>query len=231
MDTGEGKATNKVMTTSDQADMMPTTLREIHDGLSTEFNWICAKFKVYKQLFEPDTDTTKLLNAKVRDLSVIIENSLADDILVSVCRITDGLKSVGHECLVLEQLAENIDGCSPDETILKEHVRKESIDIRDYCEDFRQWRNNRIAHANLAISLNRPVAPLPTVHIKKIEEALRRISHLMNSVEGHFNSMEIRYEDIILRGDGRDLVFFLRKADEYEERERKELYELYSKKE
>jgi hypothetical protein len=49
-----------------------------------------------------------------------------------------------------------------------------------------------------------------------IDDALRMIQILMNSIQGEFDHSETAYEHIIQKGDGKDIIFYLEQAKEYQ---------------
>jgi hypothetical protein len=49
-----------------------------------------------------------------------------------------------------------------------------------------------------------------------IDEALRMIQTLMNAIQGEFDHTETAYEYIIQKGDGEDIIFYLKQAQEYQ---------------
>jgi hypothetical protein len=80
-------------------------------------------------------------------------------------------------------------------------------EVENHCKSFRDWRNRRGAHRDLDTALNRHARPLPPASRQMIEDALQRISDLMNALLGYFaNGAQKYFYGLDPLGNGDDLI-------------------------
>ncbi len=195
--------------------LIPEEINEVYEELKTEITWLHARWIIYRQLFAESDKRVDLLNECASVFFYIIQDVLLEEVLVSLCKLTDPARSRRFENLSLKQLQSRL-GAHGDQKLA---ARTRSIldELHSKCEPFRVWRNKQLTHLDLTTAMKSSPDPLPGISRQMIEEALGLVRKYMNQIEGHYRNSEIGYEHFIMRSDGEALVAMLRYGLRYEE--------------
>jgi hypothetical protein len=120
--------------------------------------------------------------------------------------------------LCLARLIETIEPHCDAPFYLKAQTILENIKME--CGPITDTRNRRVAHNDLATSLNYKENPLPGIGRKRISHALMLIAKLMNMIQLRFEDSETAYSHGIQLGTGKNLLEYLRQAVEHDRNER-----------
>lgn len=188
---------------------MPKQLKGIFDHLWQDVVWVHYKWDLFLQLYDKREDV-ELLNRTAPAVFRVWEDVMLDEIVISICRVTDPATTGRKKNLTLDRLGGAIDGSSYSD--LKREFKKGLLDLRPVLKFARDHRNRRIAHVDLATRLNSHPEPLSDLNKRRIENALEAIATLMNLVEGYFQNSATVYKLGIPRGEGRTLIYWLKKG-------------------
>jgi hypothetical protein len=223
---------------------MPPKIKVAFEPLRYEIAWLHAKWSIYGQLFCRGEEQLDVLNSMARAFFLIVQDSLQNDLIVGLCRITDPPNTGKRKNLTLSSLAELLKPV--EEMQVKEPEREngqgdESSELRDkekelwrkfsnqleslghVCSPLREWRNRRLAHSDFPTAVGQHPDPLPESVWDTIDEVLVRVRVAMNMVEGHFLDSEFRYDLFTNLDDGEEVVRYLKEAQQRENEERGEL--------
>jgi len=192
----------------------PKSLRDIFEGLWQEVASLHANWDLYFDLY-CDLENIEILNASVPAVFQLIEENLRASMTVSFGRLTDpSCTGKTRDNLSLARLVESLpDHC--DENFCRAAEQRLAA-VKDKCTPMTTHRNRRVAHNDLATAINYHENPLPGIGQSRIIEALAMIANLMNMIELHFENGETAYSHGIQRGTGKDLVFLLEHAMEFD---------------
>jgi AbiU2 len=141
----------------------------------------------------------------------IVQDSLWEDLLLHLARLTDPPKSVGRTNLSIRNFAELLkDSPIADQiaTLVEQAVAE--------CEFCRDWRNRHLAHRDLELALGQSVQPLAPASRASVKSALMALASALNAVSIHFRSSTTVFErgpD----GDATSLLYLLRDGLRYRE--------------
>jgi hypothetical protein len=151
----------------------------------------------------------------------VCEELLADDVILTISRLTDPKRTLGKDNLTLEQLVNSVDGVKYPK--LRAEIEQLYTESKDKCRFTKDHRNKRIAHNDLNTSLQVNSLPSPTE--TNIEEALEAIRSLMNAVLRYFHNMDIatvNYLHLVTTpGDGTKMISLLREAEAFRNQRRR----------
>jgi hypothetical protein len=169
------------------------------------------KWEEYVALFGTNPGRIELLNRAAGAFFRIVQDTLWEDVVLRIARLTDAPKSMGKDNLTLQRLPALVETALQGkvETLLQECLNKGSF--------ARDWRNRRLAHSDLALVLgDKTAAPLAPASRKDVTEVLAAIVALLNSVQTHYLRSEAMYE---LRpiGNAETLLYVLRDGLQAEE--------------
>jgi hypothetical protein len=199
---------------------MPAPLGEIHHWLYLELSWLHIKWSDFKRLYATSEERIDLFNKVAPVFFNQLQRTMWEDILLHLCRITDPIKTKGHDNLTIRRMPDVIPDLALRGTVVP--LVKEAEQKTDFARD---WRNRRLAHHDLpALQGHGPAAPLATASRQHVEDALAVISKAMNHIQRHYLKNSVQYEaSIEALGGVESLVARLTKGIELEkaERERK----------
>ena len=170
---------------------MGEELGTVFHELWNEVAMLYLKWGQYVELFGTKPSRITLLNDAASLFFRIIQDSLFEDTLLHIARLTDPPKSAGKPNLTIQRL--------PSLVADKKFVAdiRELIDISlqkaDFCRD---WRNRRIAHKDLDLTLNKWVESLKPASMKKVTIALDAIAKVMDAIARHYMDTTITFEGI-----------------------------------
>jgi hypothetical protein len=182
---------------------MGKELGEFYSAFWQELAWIHQKWSEYVALFGTNPGRIDLLNSAASKFFRTILDSLWDDVLLHLARLTDSPKSMGKDNLTVRRLPQ------------LGKLKSTSIPIADLVakavaatEFARDWRNRKLAHGDLALALGRQVHPLAPASSKSVKDALQSLVAVLNALAEVYLGSTTMFES-----DGADaetLLYILR---------------------
>lgn len=161
--------------------IMGEGLGSLYDALWQEVAWLHGKWAEYVALFGTKESRVELLNQAAPFFFRIVQDSLWEDVLLHIARLTDP-PEVGGKCnLTVQCLPRTIDHPETRETVTKLIGR-----VQEHSAFCRDWRNRRLAHRDLRLVLDATAEPLQPASRKKVNEALRALTEVLNAIESHY---------------------------------------------
>jgi AbiU2 len=201
----------------EQKDAPPPSkdLMDAFELVEDDLLWLHAKWKVYRQLFGTSEERINILNNFAPDFFQIVHDSVLYDTLMTLSRLTDPDKTGGKENLSIKGLIKMLYAQAYDD--LASQVVPLSDTATKQCDPLRAWRNRLIAHKDLGTAMKFHADPLPDVSRQMVEEALVTLRTLMSHIHLVLKKSETDYADVPLRGDGNQIVYYLKEAAAYHE--------------
>ncbi len=192
---------------------------KIPEGARDIFMWLCQdvaslhdKWTIYKGLYS-DPAITDLITYIAKDTFRTIEESLRNDMTMSICRLCDPASSFGHKNVSFKALLE----LEKIQTIYR-------FDIEGFiktCDPVVQLRNKRVAHNDKNTLLNPKENLLPGISKSLIDRIVNTAGEVLNRILALYDNSEMGFESLA-PGTVDTLVFWLREAKEYSDKERRE---------
>ena len=186
-------------------------------SLWNECAWLHWKWMEYLALFGTKPERVELLNEAAGPFFRLVQDSLWDEMLLHICRLTDPPKSAGKENLTLRRLpalaAPEIRPCG--EVLVDKALCA--------CKFAREWRNRRIAHRDLALALERGATPLAPISRQAVDGALNSIVALLDAIQLHYQEATTAYRMGPAVGGAEALLDVLRDGLEADRQRRKRL--------
>jgi hypothetical protein len=160
---------------------MGRELGELYSALWQEVAWIHSKWAEYVQLFGVKESRIDLLNRAAPRFARLLQDSLWEDVLLHIARLTDPAKSMGKSNLSIRALAPHV----ADPTVRGEieELVSETVVRSDFCRD---WRNRHLAHRDLQLALARGAEPLKAGSRSSVREVLQSLSATLNALAKHY---------------------------------------------
>lgn len=160
---------------------MGQELGELYSALWQEVAWVHAKWEEHVVLFGTKESRVELLNRAAPRFARIVQDTIWEDVLLHIARLTDPPKSVGRENLTIQSLAPLVN-----DPVTRTKVT-ELVDAAKNATEFcRDWRNRHLAHRDLRLALNRGAQPLREASRLGVWTALRSIVAALNAISVHY---------------------------------------------
>ena len=201
-------------------------LKRDFEGLSNDVTVLSWKWQILRTLFGTQ-EHLELLDKTAPNFFWVCERTLEDEIISSICRLTDSPKSRGHVNLIISRLK--------DETIRQKEpdfFRRLELLIGDVdlaCVPFKEHRKKRLAHSDRETRLNLTPSVLPILAIDEYTKAVESLQKVINEFSIHFFESENSFEVVERRGV-KSLLWYLRKGLDSSNAERDALIAQFSPK-
>lgn len=169
-----------------------------------ECAWLHLKWAEYLLLFGTKSERVQLLNKAAPAFFRIVQDSLWEDVLLHLCRLTDSPQSAGKDNLTVRRLP----------SLVREERQAE---IADLVEDLqiksefaRDWRKRHIAHHDLALALGKSAKPLERATREGVDGALAALATLLDAVEIKYTDSTTAYGALSPPGNAEALLCVLR---------------------
>jgi hypothetical protein len=141
----------------------------------------------------------------------VISSSVADTIIMSICRLAVGSGYRGQLHLTLKSFTKKC--CSIPE-LKGLQLKRLQQKFETACDPFREQRNRRIGHNDLATVMRQHKQPLLNVSIPEVDSVLRIASEILKAVYSHYAKAEIAIDPPHHVGGADTFVDLLRKGYE-----------------
>jgi hypothetical protein len=130
-----------------------------------------------------------LLNDAAPEFFRIVQDTLWEDVLLHIARLTDSPQSVGQSNLSIRRLPESIHHAATKAIV--EDLIAQALATSKFCKD---WRNRHIAHRDLSLALAQRAKPLKPASREKVREALNALVAVLNAVSAHYQDSTTCFE-------------------------------------
>ena len=175
--------------------VMGRPLGALFHGLWQEVVWLSYQWREYEELFGRGKSRVDLMNQVAPAFFRMVQDTLWEQTLLHVARLTDPPKSFGRKNLSIQCLAPSMTDSSTRQEI--EALTRRALCGSEFCRD---WRNRRIAHRDLVLSLGEHAEPLASATRVKVNAALRAIGDVLNAVEQHYLQATTLFEPLYTGG-------------------------------
>lgn len=189
-------------------DKMGPSLGPVYNELSDELMWLHVQWLLHRQLYGTSAERHEVLNRTAPFFFYLIRRTLWEDILLRIARLTDPPKSPG------KGNRDNLSLCLLPGLEIDASFRTEieaSLSDALAASGFaRSWRNQRLAHRDLALALSEDVELLPAPEVPEVEVALQALSAVLNRVASLYAEPPVVYGLVQFDGGVDSLVYYLR---------------------
>jgi len=191
---------------------LPEDLEILYLNLWEEVCWLHVVWNQYCRLFRTSPEQLNLLNEMVGAFIRVCHDSLLDDVVLSLCRLTDPPSNRHQQNLSLKLIADEVRAHG--NAALTAAVGKHEAEAKARCEILRKHRDKRIAHSDLEVSLSN--AHLAGVTPEMIEKALESVRDFANAIGEYSEGMATQFQiEGAQPGEANDLVYCLKEAKAY----------------
>lgn len=179
-------------------DMGPT-FGPVYYNLYKEVVWVHAVWSEILKLFG-SKENVEILNKYGSFIFRIIEDSLVDQTILHISRLTDPSTTGRNKNISIKCLSNYVDT-----RIEKEKLEKLIHSAIKKSQFARNHRNKRLAHKDLEFTLSKS-KKLDPYDREDIETALHEIRTVMNYIENVYRNHTVIFENFITDEDSNDLI-------------------------
>jgi len=196
-------------------------LGRLYHRLYNECAWLQIKWAQYVELFGSKSERIDLLNRAAALFFRVVQDSLWEDTLMHLARLTDPEQSgPGKENLTLRRLPALV--CDE----LRDDVGSlvnEAVNATAFARD---WRNRHIAHRDLALALEEGARPLEPASRASVKEAIAAVSSVLVRTHAHYFKSDLALHLVSDEpGGAESLLYVVRDGVEADEAQRKRFEE------
>lgn len=173
----------------------------VYSALWQEVASIHKKWGQYFQLFGTNPERIAVMNQAAPSMFRTVQDTLFENVLLHLARLTDPPRSTGKTNLSLHHLA-NLLVTSP----IGSNVEALAKSALTACEFARDWRNRKLAHRDLCVALGQGVEPLAPASRAAVKSALEVLDAILNVVSDHYLGSTTMFE---LGPSGEDAISLL----------------------
>ena len=140
-------------------------LGPVYNALWNEVAWLHAKWHEYKELYGEKPPRLELLNRASGFFFRIVQDTLWENTLLHLARLTDPSRSAGRQNLTVLQLPSLVNDPG-----LREQLEALLTEAKSKAEFARDWRNRHIAHRDLDKALGKGAEPLAAAVPSRIHD-------------------------------------------------------------
>ena len=184
-------------------DKLGKELGSLYNELGNEISWLYLKWADYVELFGTNPTRIDLLNKSAPVFFRIVQDTLFEDVLLHIARLTDPPKSSGKKILTIQCLPSLVDAVI--RVSVDEHVSN-ATKKASFCRD---WRNRLIAHRDFNLAMDKTIKPLELASRAKVKDALDSISSVLNVISEFYTQALVVFDSIGGPGGALDLLYVL----------------------
>jgi hypothetical protein len=180
---------------------MGTELGELAHELSNEVTVIHWRWTQFEKLYGSGPERISILNRSAPLFFRIVQDVFFEDVLLAIARIVGSSKSAGRANLTIQRLAPLLKA-SPIHSVIACKV----IVVVNAAAFAVDWRNRRLAHRDLDLSLKRAAQPLSGASRQQVKEVLSALRELMNELQDAYGLGVTAYSQSVLTWDADALL-------------------------
>jgi hypothetical protein len=174
---------------ADAVRAMGKDLGDLYSALWQEVAWVYAKWEEYVVLFGTKESRVILLNRAAPRFARLVQDTLWEDVLLHIARLTDSPTTLGKDNLTIRRLANLVADHNAQKQVAD--TVSASLMTTAFCRD---WRNRHLAHRDLQLALKRGALPLAEASRQSVREALHSLVEILNAVSAHYLNSTSRFD-------------------------------------
>lgn len=161
--------------------LMGDELGTIYSALWQEVAWVHGKWSDFVTLFGTKESRVELLNAAAPAFCRLVQDSVWENVLLHIARLTDPPATAKKQNLTIQRLPALIDRANS-----RDVVESSVQAALTSCAFARDWRNRHIAHSDLDLKVSDTARPLEFASRQSVKLALASLSSALNAVAAEY---------------------------------------------
>lgn len=183
---------------------MGAELGALYSALWQEVAWIHSKWAQYVVLFGTKPERVELLNKAAPSFFRLVQDTLWENVILHIARLTDSPQSVGKPNLSIKRVPALVS-----DPTLKVRIETLVSNCVSSTEFSRDWRNRHLAHRDLKRATADVADPLLPASRAKVKEVLANFCDLLNALSQHYLDSTSFFDMSGTPGDAEELLYVL----------------------
>lgn len=184
---------------------MGRELGELFHAVSIELAWAHGLWRQYRTLFGDKPSRIDLLNEAAPFFFRIVQDVFFEGTLLAIARLVGSAESRNKQNLAVDRFRPHLTDLK-----LRDEIDQLIAKAKSAGEFAVDWRNRRIAHRDLGLSLGTAAKPLKAASREKIEQALSALRDVLNHIEEVYCNATTTYTHSVTLGDAETLLYVIR---------------------
>lgn len=193
----------------------PKPVHNLWSAIDSEVIWLHGRWIIYRQLFGTSPERIAILNASAGTFFNVLQQTLLNDVQLSLSKLDDKAASGKHANMTLAALVESLRTCGEGEIATRLEPFLNAFNLS--CAKIRHRRNKWIAHFDRDTMLGTKVNTRQGPSRNEIELSLDALRTFMNCVRLHYLDSQTFYQDFIMDSDGDHLITALQRSIRYKQ--------------
>lgn len=176
------------------------------DVLKNELVWLYHRWATYKQLFGRSKHRIELLNAIASGFFFVVQESLYDDVVLSICRICDppqtGRGKKAQANMTIRRLLQEVGKAGDAELMNK--LNAELADIEAALPPLLEYRHKHVGHRDFEVAVKKVSLSGPSR--EQVDTMLDLIAKLLNKICNFYGDTEWLFDALAVDGDAEQLL-------------------------
>jgi hypothetical protein len=160
----------------------------------------------------------KRMQTLLPELFAMIQEGLRAGIVMAHGRLLDPAEIGGKENISFYRLLDTLGGHC--ESAFVHGLRMQLDEAKAHCEPMLRWRNKRIGHSDRKTLLSPHTDKMPNIDREEIKKGLEMLASIVDAIDMYFDGGTTYFGDVLLRGNGSDLMALLEAGLDARDRER-----------
>jgi hypothetical protein len=186
---------------------MPVALAAQFEPLFKEIMWLTAKWSEFLKLYAADKETIDLINRSAGYFFVIVQDTLWDDVLLHLTRLSGPARTGKNKNLSIFQFPLLVDSDTLRAKL--ESLLNERDEVFAFAD---RHRNKRLAHHDLAVAIT-GISSVPGSSRLQIRKAIQFLQDYARVIYAHYTDTDFIFERFDNTHDANRLLRLLRKVD------------------
>lgn len=193
-------------------EQMGPHLGAVYSEVWQEVARLHKKWADYVALFGTNPERIELLNRAAPSFFRSVQDALWENTLLHLARLTDRPRSAGKDNLSIRLLAQLVADTAIGTSTSS--LAQEALNATAFARD---WRNRRLAHADLDLAINPVAQPLEPASRAAVKAALQSIVAVVNTVASHYLNSTTHFDLGFDESDAASLLHIIRDGIEWDE--------------
>ncbi len=182
--------------------------KDLLNAIEREFNYLRYRWGLFCQLFDSGQANIDLLNKSGSNVFQLFQKVVIDDVMMTLCRLSDPDKSMGHENASIRNLFKKVKENLSEET--NKEITTKLVELDRHMKKISILRNKALSHTDFEHALNTELLPRPTYD--ELEKSIDVIGIILGKITYELYSYTTYAPLMPIGHDGNKLLHVLTKA-------------------
>jgi len=183
---------------------------ELVKVIEREFIQLMYRWQLFCQLFDSGQENIDLLNKSGSNVFQLLQKLIIDDAMMSLCRLLDPDRSMGHENASIRNLLKRVKGSLSEKA--NKDIDTKLSELGEHMKNISSLRNKSLSHTDYEHAISIELLPKPTYD--ELEKSIDAISSILDTLTSDLYGYSTSPPQMPFGYDGNKLLNILAEAHE-----------------